>query len=63
MKHQNCTVYIDDSCAQPSKFPIKLEIMPQDADCFQVCLSRAEWSRLLRTGREVEGWIEPVEVE
>ena len=63
MKHQNCTVYIDGSGAQPSKFPIKIEIVPEDADCFQICLSRAAWSRLLHTDNEVDGWIEPVEVE
>ena len=63
-----CTVYIGVECdatrdpAGARKMPVKLEVVTEEGETWVLSMTRSAWTRLLRTGVEVPGWIEPLEM-
>jgi hypothetical protein len=43
--------------------PVKVEVVTSDGEGFVLAMTRMAWTKLILTGQEVEGWMEPIEVD
>lgn len=43
--------------------PVKLEVITEEGETFVIAMTRPAWAQLILGQREVEGWIEPLEVD
>ena len=59
LRPESCAVAKNDN----RHTPVKIEIVTEEDEAFTVAFTREAWTLLILGGAEVDGWIEPIEVD